>query len=80
LLILPFALALGAGVRLRWLALAYFLMWGGQQAALGDLSWIVNRAFPTLGALVLLGALALTRGEVRGSSVPSGGVLTTSGR
>lgn len=57
LLVLPFVLALGAGVRLRWLALAYFLMWGGQQAALGDLSFIVNRAAPTAGALVLLGAL-----------------------
>lgn len=64
LLILPFWLALGAGVRLRWLALAYVLMWGGQQTALGDLSWIVNRALPTLGALVLLIALL---GVVRGA-------------
>jgi alpha-1,2-mannosyltransferase len=55
--VLPFILGLAAGVRLRWLALAYFLMWGGQQAALGDLAWIVNRAAPTLGVLVLLGAL-----------------------
>jgi hypothetical protein len=29
-------------------------MSGGQQAALGDLGWIVNRAMPTAGALVLL--------------------------
>lgn len=57
ILVLPFLLALSAGVRLRWLALAYLLMWGGQQPALGDLSWIVNRAFPTVGALMLLGAL-----------------------
>jgi len=56
--VLPFLLALGAGVRLRWLALAYLLMWGGQQAALGDLSWIVNKLAPTAGVLVLLAALA----------------------
>lgn len=59
LLVLPFTLALGAGVPVRWLALAYFLMWGGQQTALGDLSWVINRALPTAGALVLLGALIL---------------------
>lgn len=57
LLVLPFVLALGAGVQLRWLALAYFLMWGGQQMALGDLAFVVNRLAPTLGALVLLAAL-----------------------
>ena len=54
LLVLPFMLGLGAGVPLRYLAVAYFLMWGGEQDALGDLTWIVNRAMPTLGALVLL--------------------------
>ena len=61
LLVLPMLLALGSGVPLRWIALAYFLMWGGQQAALGDLSWIVNRAMPTAGALVLLVALLFPR-------------------
>jgi hypothetical protein len=60
LLVLPLVLGLGAGVPLRYLALAYFLMWGGQQDALGDLSWVVNRALPTLGALVLLAGLVLT--------------------
>ena len=55
--VLPLLLGLAAGVRLRWLALAYLLMWGGQQPALGDLAWVVNRGFPTLGALVLLAAL-----------------------
>ncbi len=56
--VLPFILGLAAGVRLRWLALAYFLMWGGTQLALGDASWIVNRLAPTLGVLVLLASLA----------------------
>jgi len=57
LLVLPLVLGLGAGVPVPMLAVAYLLMWGGQQDALGEASWIVNRALPTLGALVLLGAL-----------------------
>jgi hypothetical protein len=60
LLVLPLMLALGAGVPLRYLAVAYFLMWGGQQDALGDLAWIINRGLPTVGALVLLAGLILT--------------------
>jgi alpha-1,2-mannosyltransferase len=55
--VLPMLLALGAGVPLRWLALAYLLMSGGQQPALGDLAWIVNRVLPTAGALLLLTTL-----------------------
>jgi len=61
LLVLPLLLALGAGVPLLYVAVAYFLMWGGEQAALGDFSWVVNRAMPTLGALLLLAALAASR-------------------
>jgi Glycosyltransferase family 87 len=57
ILVLPFLLALGAGIWGRWLALAYLLIWGGQQPALGDLTWIVNKGFPTAGALLLLGFL-----------------------
>ncbi len=57
LLVLPLILGLSAGVPVRWLAVAYLLMWGGQQVAFGDLAWIVNRGMPTAGALVLLGAL-----------------------
>jgi alpha-1,2-mannosyltransferase len=60
LLVLPLMLGLGSGVPLRYLAVAYFLMWGGEQAAFGDLAWVVNRALPTLGALVLLAGLVLT--------------------
>jgi alpha-1,2-mannosyltransferase len=59
LLVLPLILGLSAGVPLRWLALAYFLMWGGQQQALGDLAWIINRGMPTAGALVLLTGLLI---------------------
>jgi hypothetical protein len=79
LLVLPFLLALGAGVPLRYLAGAYFLLWGGQQNALGDLAWIVNRALPTAGALLLLAALLWPAaragwGRVRGGLVRSGDV------
>ena len=58
ILVLPLLLGLAAGVRLRWLSLAYLLMWGGEQPALGDLAWVVNKGLPTLGALLLLGVLA----------------------
>lgn len=65
ILVLPFALALGTGIRLRWIALAYFLMWGGQQGALGDLAWIVNKGLPTAGALLLLGLFMARASEPR---------------
>jgi Glycosyltransferase family 87 len=54
ILVLPFLLLLGEGRPVAWLGVAYVLMSGGQQTAFGDLSWIVNRAMPTSGALVLL--------------------------
>ena len=76
--LLPMILGLGAGIPLRWLALAYLLMSGGQQPGLGDFAWVVNRLLPTAGALVLLAALVLRdRGWVRGGSVPSGDVWAT---
>jgi hypothetical protein len=54
ILVLPMILALGAGIRLRWIGLAYLLMSGGQQDALGDFAWIVNKGLPTAGVLLLL--------------------------
>jgi alpha-1,2-mannosyltransferase len=72
LLVLPMLLGLGAGVPLRWLVLSYLLMWGGTQGALGDLAWIVNRAMPTLGALVLLASLAMPlRSPIRQPLAPA---------
>ena len=56
-MITPIILALTALVPRGPLALAYLLMWGGQQAALGDYGWIVTRGLPTVGALLLLGLL-----------------------
>jgi len=61
LLVLPLLLGLSSGVALPWLAVAYLLMWGGEQAALGDASWIVNRLLPTAGALTLLAGLVASR-------------------
>jgi hypothetical protein len=63
-LVLPLILGLSAGVSLRWLAAAYLLMWGGEQGALGDASWVVNRLLPTSGALLLLSALIASRARV----------------
>jgi hypothetical protein len=60
-LVLPLLLGLGAGASLPALAAAYLLMWGGQQDALGDLAWIVDRALPTIGALLLVAALLVPR-------------------
>lgn len=64
ILVLPFLLLLAEGRPIAWLAAAYLLMSGGEQPALGDLAWIVNRAMPTAGALLLL-VLALRRGGRR---------------
>jgi len=70
LLVLPLLLGLASGASLRWLALAYFLMWGGNQPGLGDLAWVVNRALPTAGALALLAGLLVV--PARTSSLPRG--------
>jgi alpha-1,2-mannosyltransferase len=63
LLVLPLLLGLSAGVPLPWLAAAYLLMWGGEQAAFGDAAWIINRGLPTAGVLVLLAGLLIGRGR-----------------
>jgi hypothetical protein len=34
-------------------------MFGGEQAALGDAQWIINRVLPTLGALLLTAILVV---------------------
>jgi hypothetical protein len=61
IMVLPLLLGISGGVGLVWLAVAYLLMWGGKQAALGDLAWLGNRALPTAGALVLLTGLLRSR-------------------
>jgi hypothetical protein len=54
ILVLPFLLLLAEGRPIGWLAVAYLLMSGGEQEALGDFSWVLNRGLPTVGVLVLL--------------------------
>jgi hypothetical protein len=66
-LVLPLVVGLAAGVPLVLLAASYLLMWGGEQAAFGDLTWIVNRALPTAGALLLLLALIARQRGGRGA-------------
>jgi alpha-1,2-mannosyltransferase len=56
-LVLPLVLGLASGVPLALLAVSYLLMWGGEQGALGDAAWLINRALPTAGAVLLLLAL-----------------------
>ena len=53
MLVLPMLVALVASERRGWLAAAYLAMWGGQQPALGGLGWLLNRALPALGALLV---------------------------
>jgi hypothetical protein len=57
-LVLPLVLALRWAPPVGWVAVAYLLMWGGEQEALGDVAWIVNRLLPTFGAVLLLVGLA----------------------
>jgi len=78
ILVLPMILALGAGIRLRWIGLAYVLMSGGQQDALGDFAWIVNKGLPTAGVLLLLGLfLARLRDDNSGDEPLFQGELKT---
>jgi len=56
-LVLPLLLAMRFAPPLGWVVVAYLLMSGGEQAALGDVVWIVNRLLPTLGALLVVGGL-----------------------
>lgn len=69
-LVLPLVLGLASDVPLVLLAASYLLMWGGEQGALGDLAWLVNRALPTAGALLLLLALIARPGRDREPAVP----------
>jgi hypothetical protein len=63
-LVLPLLMASRWAPPLGWVILAYLLMFGGEQAALGGAQWIVNRVLPTIGALLVLVVLA-----VRGAAV-----------
>jgi alpha-1,2-mannosyltransferase len=57
-LVLPLLLAIRHAPPLAWVVVAYLLMSGGEQPALGDAVWIVNRVLPTAGALLVVAGLA----------------------
>ncbi|MEA2631934.1 MAG: hypothetical protein QOE66_2153, partial [Chloroflexota bacterium] len=61
ILVLPLLLAVAAGVRWWVVGLIYFLLWGGQQAALGDWAWVLSRVPQTIAYLLLTGALLALR-------------------
>ena len=63
-LVLPLLLALAADVSPIIVVAAYFLMWGGQQPALGDWAWVLSRVPQTLGWALLLVGLARVRRRV----------------
>jgi alpha-1,2-mannosyltransferase len=70
ILVLPMLLAIRWAPPLWWLGLAYIAMFGGEQEALGDAVWIVNRLLPTVGALAVLVGLSL-RGSPSSPSASS---------
>ena len=59
LMVLPMLLALRFAPPLAWVAVAFVLLSGGEQEALGDLVWIINRLLPTLGALLVVVGLLI---------------------
>ncbi len=71
MLVLPMLLALAASTPAGWIALAYLGMWGGQQPALGGLSWILNRVLPALGALLVPVGLLIWGHRTTPSTTPT---------
>ena len=57
ILVLPVLLAIRFAPPLIWVIVAYVLLSGGEQEALGEWVWVVNRLLPTLGALLVVAGL-----------------------
>ena len=66
--VLPLLLALRWAPPWIWVAVAYLLMFGGEQAAFGDAAWLINRVLPTLGAVGLLVVLLVRGARLRGGA------------
>jgi alpha-1,2-mannosyltransferase len=64
ILVLPLLLAVGHTRRPALLLIPYLAMFAGDQPALGDAAWIVNRVIPSVGLLALL-VLLVTEGVQR---------------
>jgi hypothetical protein len=58
ILVLPIVLALRYAPPVVWVVLVWVSAVGGEPDVLGDAAWIVNRAIPTIGALLLVAGLA----------------------
>ncbi len=58
ILVLPLLLALRHAPPLSWVALVWLSALGGGPEVFGDATWIVNRAIPTIGAILLVVGLA----------------------
>jgi hypothetical protein len=77
ILVLPLLLLIRWAPPFWWIAVAYLLMFGGEQEALGDMVWVINRVLPTLGAVaVVMGALRFGLPRSGDPPVPRVGVLT----
>jgi alpha-1,2-mannosyltransferase len=63
--VVPFLVALGSGLSVALLAIVYVLLSVQNPGALGDLGFIIARALPTLGILLLLGILLVVRPNER---------------
>jgi alpha-1,2-mannosyltransferase len=55
--VLPLVLGLAAGISLPLLGIAYVMLSTGNQAAIGEMGFVVARVLPLAGMLLLLGAL-----------------------
>jgi alpha-1,2-mannosyltransferase len=57
ILVLPLLIALQLRVPVALLGLVFLSGMGGGPEVFGDLAWIINRAFPIIGAMLLVGGL-----------------------
>lgn len=75
--VLPLLIAVRYAPPIAWVGVAYLLMSGGEQDALGDGAWVTNRLLPTLGAILVVTGLAVRH---RGASnAPRSGPRRTIG-
>ena len=69
IMILPMLIGLRHTTNVAWVFVAFILMSVGGQSIEGDAMWIGSRAFPTIGALLVVVGL-LVWGERRGALTP----------
>jgi alpha-1,2-mannosyltransferase len=67
-LVVPLVLAVASGVSLVVVGVVYLLLSTGNQAAFGDIGFLLARVCPTAGMLLLLGALVAKATDRRGTA------------